>query len=130
VLKIMIVLLAYALIFNADCFGRDYYYFACSMSYALISIICCYLPKSKLITMYATVNLITAIAYLVLNFTLFNTFKYLIWDAPLNLSLISEGIELMLLLSGAASVSVFVINNFLINTGKRSACSYGMAKVK
>ena len=65
-----------------------------------------------------------------LNFTLFNLFEYLIWSATLNLSLISEAIELMLILSGAASVSVFVINNVFINTVKRSACSYSMAKVK
>mgnify|MGYP003631923793 FL=1 len=126
----MIVLLAYVLIFNADYFSKDYYYFACSISYSIVSIACCYLPKSKLITMYATANLLTAIAYLVLNFTSFNAFKYLIWDAPLNLSLISEGIELMLISSGAASVSVFITNHFFINTVKRAACGYSMAKVK
>lgn len=128
--KIMIVLLAYILIFNADYFSVEYYYFACSISYSLIAIICCILPKSKLLTVYATANLLTAIGYFMLNFVLFDTLKYLIWDAAFNLSLISEAIEAMLIFSGVASVSITVINNVFINTIKRQACGYSVARIK
>jgi hypothetical protein len=65
-----------------------------------------------------------------LNFVLFDTLKYLIWDAAFNLSLISEAIEAMLIFSGVASVSITVINNVFINTIKRQACGYSVARIK
>ena len=128
--KILIVLLAYLLIYEADYFNAEYYYFVCSAIYALIAIICCILPSSKLLLLYATANLLTSIAYLMLNFGLFAVFEYVIWNAPLNLSLISEVIECMLILNGASSVFVFITDNLQPNTSKRALCGNSMAKVK
>ena len=125
----MIVLLAYALIFNADYFGTGYYYFACSIVYSVIGIVSCLLPVSRLLILYATVNLFTAISYFLLNHW-FYVMEYIVWDATLNLSLISEVIELMLLLSGASSVFIFVANYGLTNTSKRPHGGHRMAKVK
>jgi len=130
VAKILVVLLAYLLIYEADYFNAEYYYFVCSAIYAVIAIICCILPSSKLLLLYASANLLTAIAYLMLNFGLFDFFEYIIWNAPLNLSLISELIECMLILSGASSVLVFITDSLQPNTSKRAFCSDSMAKVK
>ena len=128
--KILVVLLAYLLIYGADYFNAEYYYFVCGSIYALIAIICCKLPNSRLLLLYASANLLTAIAYLMLNFGLFDFFEYVIWNARVNLSLISEVIECMLILNGASSVLVFITDNLRPNTGKHAFCSNRMAKVK
>ena len=84
---------------------------------------------SRLLILYAAVNLLTALSYFLLNHW-FYAMEYIVWNAALNLSLISEVVELMLILSGASSVFIFVVNHCIINTGKRSNGGYRMAKVK
>jgi len=130
VAKILVVLLAYSLLWFVQDAPQSSYYFACSIAYALVAIACCFCTQSRLITLYALCNLVTAIAHFLLNFGLYSILKGSIWYSALNLSLILECIELMLLLTGAASVLVFIVNFFSNYTSKHSLSSNSMAKVK
>jgi len=116
-INIAVVSLMYALIYLVDGFTPEHYYFACSASYAAVSAISAMLYikyNNKLLLLYATVNLITSMCHFLIQIGFYNSLSYSLWYAPLNLSLITEVVEIMLLLKGITSIATY-INNMLVS---------------
>ena len=108
-IKILIVALAYLMMYKIDSFDADHYYFLCSITYSLIAIISSLVYRSKLVMIYATVSFLSSISYLMLNYN-FYLFEYLIWDAVINMSLLLDLVELLMIVSGGISAGIFISN--------------------
>ena len=112
-LKIAIVLLACVLAYMSEQYAGNYYYVAYSTSYAIIaatSARASILINSKLLLLYSAASLISAIAYLAVSVAFYNELKYIIWYAPINLSIAIELIECALIITGCGSVIIYITN--------------------
>ena len=139
--NLVIVLLAYALIFICDFVKDEYYYFACSIAYPIIAIAATYNPTAdplkflgnknsmKMLTIYAGVNVITAIACLLLNYD-FRVMEYIVWNSPLNLCSVIFALEIILIISGLSSVLISVSDFILTYSRKYTASNYRVVTIK
>ena len=112
-LKIAIVLLACVLAYMSNQYAGNYYYIAYSTSYAIIasaSARACILIKSKLLLLYSIASLLTAMAYFAVSVAFYAELKYIIWYAPINLSITIEIIECALIITGCGSVIIYITN--------------------
>ena len=124
-MKVIIIAYAYALIMISEYnFNGAEYYYICSASYAIISLIssiAAYTLKCRILFCYSLVNLFAAI----INWFLatpegYDLFNYFYWYAPLNFSLIFLAVELMLLWSGGRDAFIFIHNEFNSYRGKHN----------
>ena len=112
-LKIVIVLLACILSYLCDRYVGNYYYIAYSTSYAVISATsaaACILTNSKLLLVYSVASIITAVAYFAVSVAFYAELKYIIWYAPINLSITIEILECALIITGCGSVIIYITN--------------------
>ena len=112
-LKIAIVLLACVFAYMSERYAGNYYYIAYSTSYAIIaatSARASILINSKLLLLYSAASLITAIAYFAVSVAFYAELKYIIWYAPINLSIAIELIECALIITGCGSVIIYITN--------------------
>ena len=124
--KIMVVMLAYFLMFKADLFIEEYYYFYTSFAYSVIGIISCLLPSSRLLMTYATVNLFAAITALALQYDYYAV-KSVVFSSVLNINLIIESVEMALIASGVFGAGVFISNKLRFHMRGFEPCSTGLA---
>jgi hypothetical protein len=113
VLKIAIVLLACILSYLCDRYVGNYYYIAYSISYAVIaatSATACILINSKLLLLYSAASILTSAAYFAVSVAFYAELKYIIWYAPINLSISIELIECALIITGLGSVIIYITN--------------------
>ena len=133
VLKLLIVLLAFILVGMSDKYSSDYYYFAYSISYAVISGISGWvyiLTNSKLLLLYATVSFLTCVLHFAVAINFYDELKYIIWHAPINLSMIIELLEVMLIITGCGSVIIYITNMLNHYHNKRQGIINSMANIK
>ena len=112
-LKIVIVLLACILSYLCDRYVGSYYYLAYSISYAVIaasSAAACILINSKLLLLYAVASIFTSAAYFIISIAFYAELKYIIWYAPINLSITIELLECALIITGCGSVIIYITN--------------------
>ena len=113
VLKITMVLLACILTYMSKQYAGNYYYLAYSISYATIaatSARASILINSKLLLLYSIASLLTAMAYFAVSVAFYAELKYIIWYAPINLSITIELIECALIITGLGSVIIYITN--------------------
>lgn len=132
-LKLLIVLLAFILVSMSDKYDSDYYYFAYSISYAVIAGISGWvyiLTNSKLLLLYASVSFLTSVLHFAVAFIFYDELKYIIWNAPINLSMIIELLEVMLIVTGCGSVIIHITNMLNHYHNKRQGIINSMANIK
>tara|TARA_R110000823_G_scaffold38053_1_gene102806 strand:- start:174 stop:656 length:483 start_codon:yes stop_codon:yes gene_type:complete len=113
VLKILMVLLACILTYMSKQYAGNYYYLAYSISYATIaatSARASILINSKLLLLYSAASLTMSIAHLAVSLAFYAELKYIIWYAPINLSISIELIECALIITGLGSVIIYITN--------------------
>lgn len=132
-----LLILAYSYIWIIICensFDWAEYYFLCSASYSVVSIIssiAAYSLKCKILFCYAMVNLFAAIInWFLADPSGYQLFSYIYWDAPLNFGLIFLAAELMLLWSGSRDAFVFIHNEFSSYRGKHNNAKTFVGGVK
>jgi len=117
-IKLAVVLLAFALIAACNNLHVDWYYLAYSASYGIVSIIAAifYLKtNSKLLLCYATVGLLTSVLHFLVHVGFYDLLKNMLWYQPLNVGVIVELFELMLVITGGLSVAIYVYSLFIDN---------------
>ena len=117
-IKLAVVLLAFALIAACNNLHVDWYYLAYSASYGIVSIIAAifYLKtNSKLLLCYATVSLLTSVLHFLVHVGFYDILKNMLWYQPLNVGVIVELFELMLVITGGLSVAIYVYSLFIDN---------------
>lgn len=111
-----IVALSYGLLFLSDQYDASLYYWACSASYsviAAISAICAIHKHSKLLLIYASVNLIAAILHATVNYgDAYELLNGILWNSSINLCLIIKILDAVLIYKGMQRAFVN-INNML-----------------
>ena len=133
VLKIAIVLLACVLAYMSNQYAGNYYYLAYSTSYAIIaatSATAYILINSKLLLLYSAISLITSIAYFAVSVAFYTELKYIIWYAPINLSIAIELIECALIITGCGSVIIYITNLLNDYHNKHQGSSNSMGNIK
>ena len=113
VLKIAIVLLACILTHMCSQYAGNYYYLSYSITYAIIAAAAataCTLINSKLLMLYSITSIITSIAHLAVSLAFYAELKYIIWYAPINLSITIEILECALIITGCGSVIIYITN--------------------
>lgn len=132
-LKIAIVLLACVLVYMSNQYAGNYYYLSYSVSYAIIagaSAAGCILINSKLLLLYSAASLINSIAYFAVSVAFYDELKYIIWYAPINLSLTIELIECALIVTGCGSVIIYITNMLNNYNDKRKGGVNSMDNIK
>ncbi len=132
-LKIAIVLLACVLAYMSNQYAGNYYYLAYSTSYAIIaatSATAYILINSKLLLLYSAISLITSIAYFSVSVAFYTELKYIIWYAPINLSIALEIIECALIITGCGSVIIYITNMLNNHHNKLQGTVNSMANIK
>jgi hypothetical protein len=133
VLKLTIVLLAVILTYMCNKYDASYYYFAYSMSYAVLAGISawgCILTNSKLLLLYGSFALLTSVLHFAVATIFYDDLKYIIWNAPINLSMIIELLEVMLIITGCGSVIIYITNMLNNHHNKRQGTINSMANIK
>jgi hypothetical protein len=133
VLKLIIVLLAVILTYMCNKYDVEYYYFAYSISYAVIAGISAWgyvLTSSKLLLLYASFSFLTSVLHFAVALIFYDELKYIIWNAPINLSVIIELLEVMLIITGCGSVIIYITNMFNHYHNKRQGTVNSMANIK
>jgi hypothetical protein len=133
VLKLLIVLLAFILVSMSDKYNSDYYYFAYSISYAVIAGMSGWvyiLTNSKLLLLYASVSFLTSVLHFAVAFIFYDELKYIIWNAPINLSMTIQLLEVMLIVTGCGSVIIHITNMLNHYHNKRQGIINSMANIK
>ena len=113
VLKIAIVLLVCILTYMSKQYAGNYYYLAYSISYAIIASISArasILINSKLLMLYSVASILMSIAHFAVSVAFYAELKYIIWYAPINLSIAIELIECALIITGCGSVIIYITN--------------------
>ena len=130
--KILVVLLAYALIYSISGVDHPYYFWVCGGAYALISIVASYAAiktHSVLLYFYAVVNLLSAlINVLMVNVAVYNFAHYWYWDAPINFHLIIELLELTLVINGAGHIAIAILRCFNFDRNSHKNGGFGSFK--
>ena len=132
-IKIAVVVLAYMLIYMADNYAVEYYYFACSAAYACVAALsaACYIKiNSKLLLLYATVSLLTSAIHFAMQNGYYEQLKHVLWYAPLNFSLIAQVIELMLVFTGVCGLVLNIIHMLNVNINKRQNRADSLVDIK
>jgi len=108
--------IAYWLISVCDRYDAPVYYAATGLVYGLVSGISAILAiicGSKLLHLYSVCNLFAAfISLLIVNPSAYHALSGVFWHWPVNLSLITEAVELMLVLRGIGVAAIFIFNSY------------------
>jgi hypothetical protein len=133
VIKLLIVLLAIVLISMSDRYNADYYYFAYSISYAVIAGVSGWmyiLNNSKLLLLYSSVSFLTSVLHFAAATIFYDVLKQIIWYAPINLSMIITLLEVMLIITGCGSVVIYITNMLNNHHDKRQGIINSMDNIK
>jgi hypothetical protein len=117
----------------SDKYNSDYYYFAYSISYAVIAGMSGWvyiLTNSKLLLLYASVSFLTSVLHFAVAFIFYDELKYIIWNAPINLSMTIQLLEVMLIVTGCGSVIIHITNMLNHYHNKRQGIINSMANIK
>ena len=112
-LNILIVTIAYVLVFISDKYAGNYYYLAYAFSYACIAGIAaraCILTNSKLLLVYAVMSIIISVSCLAVSVAFYDELKWIIWNAPINLGMTIDLIEVALIITGCGGVIIYITN--------------------
>jgi len=133
VLKLLIVALAYILAFMCNKYVGNYYYLAYAFSYACIGGIAaraCILTNSKLLLIYAIMSIIISLSCLAVSVAFYEQLNWLVWNAPINLSLAIDFIEFVLIITGSGSVIIYFINMLSNYNHKRKGSFNSVDNIK
>lgn len=134
-IKILLVVLAYCLVYSVDYIDDAPFYYAVSsvayMAVCITAVVLALKIKSKLLHFYAVVNLFASVFNLVMvSDAGYYVLRHWYWYSTLNFCLIINTVELVLLLSGAGSVAVYLLNCFFNDTGRRTIHTNSMVYLK
>lgn len=134
IVKIMIVVLSLILMLSISDYPSEIYYYSCCIIYALITCLSarlCIKFNSTLLLFYAMVNLLAAFMHYIVNIQgVYAILKDFMWHNYLSLSLFIDVLDLLLIVSGAFSVIIYLINMLNTNNIKREHGGQSLANPK